>query len=80
MGKISRRKCKEAIARAQNEADFLIGGVHTWKVLQTGGAPNLPDVRFLSSFLMLFLFKILNFFTKKSTVSLEGISGLNCNL
>lgn len=44
VGKISRRKCKEAIARAQNEADFLIGGVHSWKVLQKGSS-NATEIR-----------------------------------
>lgn len=43
IGRISRRKCKEAIARAHNEAEFLIGGVHSWKVLQNGNQ-NMPDV------------------------------------
>lgn len=45
IGRISRRKCKEAIARAHNEAEFLIGGVHSWKVLQNGNQ-NMPDIRY----------------------------------
>ncbi|KAL3076311.1 hypothetical protein niasHS_013582 [Heterodera schachtii] len=43
IGRISRRKCKEAIARAQNVADHLSSTVHAWKVLQKGGA---LEVRF----------------------------------
>uniref|UniRef100_A0A914GVR2 MENTAL domain-containing protein n=1 Tax=Globodera rostochiensis TaxID=31243 RepID=A0A914GVR2_GLORO len=47
IGKISRRKCKEAIARAQNIADHLIGNVHSWKVLQKCASDGGGlDVRF----------------------------------
>ena len=43
IGKISRRKCKEAIIQAQNEADSLFANISCWKVLQRENK-NLPEV------------------------------------
>jgi hypothetical protein len=48
IGKISRRKCKEAIIRAQNEANSLFDNVNLWKILQKDNK-NVPEVSFTLS-------------------------------
>uniref|UniRef100_A0A915LU36 START domain-containing protein n=1 Tax=Meloidogyne javanica TaxID=6303 RepID=A0A915LU36_MELJA len=45
IGKVSRRKCKEAIIRAQNEADSLFVNINCWKVLQKENK-NVPEIRY----------------------------------
>uniref|UniRef100_A0A915MQK4 START domain-containing protein n=1 Tax=Meloidogyne javanica TaxID=6303 RepID=A0A915MQK4_MELJA len=45
IGKVSRRKCKEAIIRAQNEADSLFVNINCWKVLQKENK-NAPEIRY----------------------------------
>ncbi|KAL7076400.1 hypothetical protein ACQ4LE_004558 [Meloidogyne hapla] len=45
IGKVSRRKCKEAIIRAQNEADSLFANINCWKILQRENK-NVPEIRY----------------------------------